>query len=890
MSGLYTKISKNKKAKYYLIYTLAFVLCCGLIMSYFLMSGKTFINFVDDGLYQHYQSQIYLSRYIRRFFSDLIHQHKLIIPQWDFSLGEGSDITSSLHSDIIGDPITALVAFFPDQYVYLYYELSILLKIYLSGFFFSELCFYTKKENIYAVLSGALVYDFCYYSIINLIGHNYFFTPMMYLPLIILGVEKIINDDKPYLLSAAVCLAAVSQFYFFFMVVMLTVIYVFVRLLVKYRSDIKTMFRKVIRIFVFSLLGLLMGGIIVFPMVYTYLSDVRMGIKIEHGILYDRFYYERLLTIYLSNDNTYDLCLGFAGPTLLTMLMLFRRPKKNLTLCILAIIAAVCVCVPFCGKVLNGFRFVSSRWCFGISLLVAYSLVHEWDEIGKDQTYLLIMSFFIFCFACISSWSRVDRVLVPLCITSFFLMVSCMKKKEIRSGLDLRQLCMLGLIVLNIFYIIDYDFSYRGSNRLRFAMDREDVLQYPISTETYVYKNFADQADPDSFYRYSGENLIPNNAMLYDTHSTDYYWSITNSYDQQFRNDIDLTNRCSWMIKGYELRSQLETLANVRYYIKPESSITDVPYGFDLVERSGDYDIYENSYALPFGYTFKKTLSLESWLKLNAVEKQEALLQAVVLDETQDSNGIISDAKEISYTASPNENASFSDHEIIIEKEGASITFSFEGLENCENYFIMEGLDHEDIYSVVEDDHTENMMLLNSSAGKERIIYYLTKNHHYYYGKKNYAVMVGYEGKPLTQITISFSLPGKYHFDHISIVCLPMEKYGNYIDSLSEETLKNVVFDPNRISGDISVSEDKYLLLSVPYSKGWKAYVDSKQVDLLQADEHYMAIFLEKGNHQIELKYSTPLLKAGAIVSFVSCCAFLALIIFKRKDPGKKTL
>ena len=49
----------------------------------------------------------------------------------------------------------------------------------------------------------------------------------------------------------------------------------------------------------------------------------------------------------------------------------------------------------------------------------------------------------------------------------------------------------------------------------------------------------------------------------------------------------------------------------------------------------------------------------------------------------------------------------------------------------------------------------------------------------------------------------------------------------------------------NEITGDISVSEKKALVLSVPYSKGFTAYVDGKETKLQKANTMFMALELE---------------------------------------------
>ena len=55
---------------------------------------------------------------------------------------------------------------------------------------------------------------------------------------------------------------------------------------------------------------------------------------------------------------------------------------------------------------------------------------------------------------------------------------------------------------------------------------------------------------------------------------------------------------------------------------------------------------------------------------------------------------------------------------------------------------------------------------------------------------------------------------------------------------LGEEALENVKMGTNEITGDISVSEKKALVLSVPYSKGFAAYVDGKRNEASEGEYH----------------------------------------------------
>ena len=114
-----------------------------------------------------------------------------------------------------------------------------------------------------------------------------------------------------------------------------------------------------------------------------------------------------------------------------------------------------------------------------------------------------------------------------------------------------------------------------------------------------------------------------------------------------------------------------------------------------------------------------------------------------------------------------------------------------------------------------------------------------------------------------------------------------MDNYVNRVKALGEDKLENVSFhaykdsnSTNEITGEISVKENKILLLTIPYSDGWTAYVDGKRTDLLRANTMFSAIELSKGRHTVRLNYDTPGLKHGILMSFIGVILFAALILF----------
>ena len=206
----------GKRRTYYMTYSVLFIVLAFCCFSWFIVSGKSLIWQID-GWNQHFKALVYYAQYLRRIIRTLLFEHQLVIPEWDFNIGEGGDILTALHYYVIGDPIAMLSVFVPTRVMHYFFSASCVLRLYLSGIAFSMLCFGTGLRDRYGIMAGALTYSFCMWGLTNAARHPYFLNPMIYFPLIILGIEKIIKK-KPYLFIIMVTISAVSNFYFFYMI------------------------------------------------------------------------------------------------------------------------------------------------------------------------------------------------------------------------------------------------------------------------------------------------------------------------------------------------------------------------------------------------------------------------------------------------------------------------------------------------------------------------------------------------------------------------------------------------------------------------------------------------------------------------------------------------
>ena len=70
------------------------------------------------------------------------------------------------------------------------------------------------------------------------------------------------------------------------------------------------------------------------------------------------------------------------------------------------------------------------------------------------------------------------------------------------------------------------------------------------------------------------------------------------------------------------------------------------------------------------------------------------------------------------------------------------------------------------------------------------------------------------------------------------------------------------------------------LFVSLPYSKGFKAFINGNQTKIYQANIGYMAIIVPAGTSIIEFKYMTPGLNFGLILSIISLISVIILLVF----------
>ena len=884
------KTETGKRA--YLRYTLWFLITGAFVFGWFAVSGKSMV-WKFDGVYQHFNTLAYYGKYLRKILHSLFVEHEFCVPMWDMSIGYGADILTTLNYYAIGDPLTLLSVLVPGSLTEYLYAALIILRFYLAGAAFTAYCRYHQNEGT-GVLLGSLVYAFSGFALFCGVRHPYFVNPMIYLPLILIGIDKIFRKEKPWLYVIMVAVSAISNFYFFYMIVWMMVIYAVIRYLMIYKKIRIRELVPCLGTFVgWSLLGAGISLPVLLPSAMYVLGTGRMSARNYVPVLYPLAHYAKLLNDFFGVDYTmassrYYTVMGFAPILLVTLLVLLVRWKKNRELKAGWLILTVLLLIPFAGHMINGFSYVSNRWIWAYGMLLSYILVKMYPEFGKlekkERMALLVLGCVVVPagelilnqYASLHGWIGIGMT-----------MLLTAKIAAPKHNWQQRRTTVFFLVTTLVSVAANAYFLF-SPNQTNYIGDfREQGAPYAMLTTKAQNQIVTELNDSDTFYRYDqyGNTAKENTAMQNRLMGTDFYYSVTNSAVAEFLREMDTSNSMEQMYDGLDGRTILDRLTGVRYYIIKKDQEAYLPYGYtEKVAENKKYAVYRTTEELPFGYTYDSVISKEIWDSLDVTQKQQAMLQGAYISSSQSTEETDQlpetdlDFTDVTpeYEITTDGDITISDTKYQVQKKGASITFHYQGTENCETYLVIEGLNYEGTA-------TKFSLKINRDDVEKKGSVYTYRNS-FYSGKEDFLYNLGYHSEASSEVTLTFQQKGTYMIEKMYLSEQPVSQLDEQTQTRKQDVLENLEIKANTIKGNILLDQRKILVLSMAYSTGWRAYVDGREQPVLQTNGMFCGLELEPGEHQIELRYQTPYLLPGLGISGICIliCVGISLNIRKK--------
>lgn len=884
---------KEQRKYCYGVYTLMFLLMCIVAFLPFFTEGKSFVwgAGVEDGLSQHFSALAYYGEALREFFRNLLAGHPKLV-MWDMSLGYGADILSTLNYYAIGDPLNLLYGFVSPKNTETMYNFMIVLRMYLAGITFIMYARKMKKRS-YGTVIGALVYVFSGFCFRLGLRHPFFINPMIYFPLLCLGIEKIYQRERPYVFIFAVCVSAMSNYYFLYMLTIFAVIYAWIRFY-KYSEEnkIKTFFLTILKFGMYYTLGIAMAAVILLPSVIGFLGNGRYGNGADWKslIVYPGKYYLLFIENFIGygnmGSNTNAGYLPIVGIVVLFTLFSQRMKHKKYRAAFIASIIALIL--PIFGYAFNGFSYANNRWAFALSFIVALLTAEMYPRLfvmSKRQQIGIgagIIIYTVFCIIVNASGEEIlkNKGIMAACglIAVFYILLLIFQRLGYDTQKRIVRVSMAILLLISVgvhgYYRFDpkeyaYTQEFMDQGQAYRTLKEDNIRMLSKANDPSVYRVHAEG------YRYKNYGLINHLNTI-----SGYYSITAKCVTDTIKGYDTLGMQYADKYKGVDQRLGLLSLAGVKYITvahnsqvaKDVSSMGDVPYGVEKLRKKGNITLYKNKYALPFAYAYDSYMTEQQYEQLNGIGKEQAMLAQIILNQhpadkeiqhNEQRNG--PDIQTISLPetriSSP-KGKKYADITVPVEKDKETYLYFknlvYHGKKNGDDKFILTGRKG-----------TKGILVTQNDVQQK--IHIQSTFNPYYFGRKDYIVKINHQtSKAKEKVRLNFLSPGEYEFDDISLITVPKKDVLARLKERKENSMKQIQYEGNHFRGVYHAKKDQILCVTIPYSKGWKATVNGNRTKIYKANGMFMGIIMKKGIQSVKLDYETPGLKIGAWISLVA--------------------
>lgn len=788
-------------------------------------------------------------------------------PWYSFSRAIGGDMMGVTAYYLIS-PFNLLFYFFDADNIYIGITLVLLLKIGSIGWAMWHYLYHKRQSPDVLIFSTA--YALSGYVV------GYFFNIMwldeiMLLPLMILGIEQLVEERKYILYVCTIALGVITSFYIGYMLCIFSVLYFgcYFLLISEQKKSIKTVGLYIIG----SLLGGALSACVALPAVYAMQGGKS---AIDFTILKDF----SLLLDYRGLPS--EMFLGMIDDLQVSM-------GSPLIYCsVLSVILMVCF---FFVKEISWKKKVA--YLFMQAVLVVsfglYNLCSAWQAFnlpnGSPYRFSFLYIFVVLLMAeeaYANLRKRRTLVGVGLAVLVLFAIV----------GTNLIQLGRNWLFAANVVFIISYVLVMMlvkkrvACTGVLLVMISAEVCINAIalyhyspnyeSTKVSEYKEYVQNVAPfadelknsDELYRtvLTGEAYRSvNDSMLWNLYGLDSYTSVERNSTQLIAFNLGYYRNMIFGIHYNDGSTRAaESLLGVKYLLTSEAPQS----GYGLLAEDGDLGLYENQNALPLAVMAENMILGVTNEEYNSFEYQnqiyaslcneigEAVFSPIEMQQTELYNCV--------------ENADGSFETIDSEKEG------------CVEYRITVG-------------EEGNYYLQHIRSSASRVVVIVNGEVKELQEQGNVVKQLG-DLSPSDDVIIwcFISGNGQRYLDGVSVYYENMDALSAYAAKVNEQqvSVTHEREDKVTILCDNEEKRRRYLLVTIPYDEGWTVLVDDMEVTPYIAMGNFMVIGVEPGDHEIVLNFVPLGLKEGLQVTGVAAAllvlSYMVIRLRKKKEHGEK--
>ena len=831
------------KQKKYFFFTLAFLIpfltfIIAYIANGYYPIGKNQILIVD-AYHQYYQ-----------FFQVL--RDKLINGGgffYTFSMGLGSDFLG-LMAYYLMSPFNIFLIAIPEDFVIVFFEFLIALKIGLAGLSFSVFLYSIYKKKDYSLVVFSLIYSLSGF-ICGYYWNIMWLDVIIVFPLTILGVKNIVcsNSYKFYFFSLLGCF--ICNYYMSIFVVVAIILFYFGHSFVN-RLNIRDFLKKGFKTLYYSVAAALCSAFILVPTAIGLSRVYKTPAAFNEKVKLINDFRDLMANGLAFNSSTVRDGLPniYSGLVIVFFIFVYifvkgisKREKLISVLFILFLYLSTNVNVL--DYIWHGFRYsnmLPSRFTFILSFMIGiicYKTYENLDtaSIKRILPFAVLSLFIIYYVGQERDW---EITVANLFLMFAYVICTFLIIKKENFGRNL--FCIL----LSIELVVNgcsglysggstdyYDFI-KGKDEIK-------ILQSEIDHREFKRQESMDRFtfnDP-ALYGYNGLSLF---SSALDKRVSTFLEKMGHS-TSPIGNRI-YYNYTTPVINGF---------LNIGYLYEKDDKV-DV-FGFKEISSWGNVRLLENQYSIPLAFEPKGDISKDNF-KYDNIENQEELFKLI----TGVDKNIFKEVKRVSESGNGLKIRDSLEDKIFFDttEDTATLTLEYEVPDDGYYYF--------DSDSVSDDKFT--------------VEYYEEKTS-FDIRNKNIVGGLYFNKGDIFRVKVDIGSEDKDSF-LFRVFMLDEDNFVKGFENVMANGAKNVNIHKEKVSFDIE-SDSGEILTSIPYNEGWKAYVNGKAA---KTDDFYGSFLKIKGvsgqNH-VELKY-TP---SGFLIGLLVSLLMATVLAFTNKEKLK---
>lgn len=769
---------------------------------------------------------------------------------WTWEIGLGSNFVS-LFAYYLASPTNWLVLLCPANYVIEFITFWVVVKIGLSSLSFSY--YLSKRYNTrnFGIALFGILYSLSAYMAAY--SWNIMWLDCIVLaPLIMLGLERLVKEDKCFLYCITLALAIISNYYISIMICLFLILY-FIVLVFDKALSVKQFFKKAFNFGLYSLLAGCMSGVILFPTIMA-LSNTASANTTFPKTFTVYFSVFQMLARHLVNLET-EIGLDhwpniYCGVAVMFLLPMYIMNKKiNFREKITRISLLIFLLLSFSTNVLNyiwhGFHYPNSLPCRQSFLYIAVLLCMCFEAFlrVKASTRAQItgsfwgaIGFILLCQELVTeeTFELYHYVVSGIFIGIYALLLYLYRRKKAAAA-------TLAIIALTAIV------AESAMNTAITSVSYTNRTSYWRNTESFGNLTEQAKAENDTFFRiekFDSLRKTKNDGTWANFPTASIFSSTTNSNVTKLYKEWGMEgNTNAYCFRG--ATPLTSAMLSVKYMFSTDDELENSLY--TLAGTDGNVSMYECTYWLPLGFMLPSDIEANwNYTAGNDIAMQNNFMKTV--------SGI-SDVFELVGSASS------------VETHTVSITTS--------GYYYV-SVNNTSVDSI---DVTFSANAVTQEARSDKT--YTNTN-------RGYNLDIGWMNAGETFTMTADDDTAKLN---VSVYRLNEEKLDNVMEVLGAEPLIVDEYTSSTVTGHITTTGG-LLYTSIPYEKGWTVYVDGKETAVTPFADTMLAIPLAAGEHTIELRYSPDGFSEGILISVVALICFLLLVaahkMTKPSTPDEK--